>query len=187
MEHKYALMTFGIAGWAFPLEDDGSLKRKNHEEWLKTRRAIESRRAAQEAESSSSRAVQVITVPSRSDVLFGRGMRCQTHPGNIRLKLLMEKLFSKYEGSNRAQKMELAEAIVNHQVKSMGTRFLKQKQGGDLSWEVVDDKTVQKKVSHDFRTLRSINVGREDPTVKNLNITERTSADEGPQKRPRQV
>jgi hypothetical protein len=178
-------MTFGIAGWAFPLKDDGSLKRKNHKEWLKTRRAIESRRASLEAASSSSRAVQVITVPSRPDVLFGRGMRCQTHPGNIRLKLLMEKLFSRYEGSNRAQKTEITAAIVN-QVKGMGTRFLKQKQGGDLSWEGVDDKTAQAKVSHDFRSLRSINVGREqETTLKNPSRVERTSDDGGPQKRPR--
>jgi hypothetical protein len=178
-------MTFGIAGWAFPMEDDGSLKRKSHEEWLKTRRAVESRRAAQEAESSSSRAVQVITVPSRSDVLFGRGMRCQTHPGNIRLKLMMEKLFSRYEGSNKPQKTELATAIVN-QVKSMGTRFLKQKQGGDLSWEEVDFKTAQAKVSHDFRSLRSINAGKEETSLKNSSSVERTSVDGGSQKRPRQ-
>jgi hypothetical protein len=178
-------MTFGIAGWAFPLEEDGTLKRKNHEEWLKTRRVVESFRAAEEAESSSSRAVQVITVPSLPDVLFGRGMRCQTHPGNIRLKLLMEKLFSKYEGSNRAQKKELTATIVR-QVKSMGTRFLKQKHGGDLSWEGVDDKTAQAKVSHDFRSLRSINAGREEMALKNPSSVERISVDGGSQKRPRQ-
>jgi hypothetical protein len=178
-------MTFGIASWAFPMEDDGSLKRKNHEEWLKARRAVEACRAAQKAESSSTGAVQVITVPSRSDVLFGRGMRFQTHPGNIRLKLMLEELFSKYEGSNKPQKTELATAIVN-QTKSMGTRFLKRKQVGDLFWEEVDHKTARAKVSHDFRSLRLINAGREETTLKDPSKVERRSVGGGSQKRPRQ-
>lgn len=99
---------------------------------------------------------EVIIAPQKADILLGRGKHSQTHPGNLRLYLLLEAYFDEYESKSRKLKFVVAEEVL-HKIKTeYGSRFLtKGKQDGVTTWEEVHDDVAIKKISHDFRTLRA--------------------------------
>jgi hypothetical protein len=140
------LMSFGIPTQVIPMEEDGQLKRKSHLEWIAMRRFLDSR-SLEDKKSGS----LMVTIPSSSDILFGRGKGVTTHPGNIRLSLLLESQFAEYENCGRRQKTAVTERIAE-EMKTRGGRFLKKVDG---IWREVDDSVARAKISHDFRTLRS--------------------------------
>jgi hypothetical protein len=144
-------MTFGIQTWAFPITDEGGLRRERHQQWMDARRSIESRREKEESSMSSS-SRECILVPSRFDVVLGRGQYFQNHPGNLRVRFLMESLLPRYDELPRREKATVTQQVIV-EVKQGGSRFLKQVDGGGV-WQEVNDVAARKKVSHDFRTLR---------------------------------
>lgn len=113
----FELQTFGI-----PITGDivkaGSSSFEWHHEWLRSREAIEKESANGGDESD------VIVVPRRFDVLFGRGKNTREHTGNLRCSHLVEMSRPKYENANKYQKTEIAERIVSIIHESYG-RFLK--------------------------------------------------------------
>ena len=143
MESQYALMSFGIPVKSLQVNSDGDLKRAPHLKWLTLRKRTE------QMVRDSNGTMKQIVVPSRMDVLFGRGTPLQSHVGNMRLIDLIEEDLEKYfSSSKKAGKA----AVVNSLIKTInneGGRFLKQSRDG--VWEEVDDSSAFDKVGHGFR------------------------------------
>lgn len=135
-------MTFGIPDQVLPLTAEGEPKTKYHRQWLKSRRH-------QEDSSSSD---TIIVVPCRFDILSGRGKPIQEHFGNLRFHALLDYYQQAYERSKKFDKMEIAQRILQT-VHDYSGRFLKQEGAG---WSVVDDLVAREKVSHAFRTRRTM-------------------------------
>eukprot|EP00539_Tryblionella_compressa_P008100 CAMPEP_0178757724 /NCGR_PEP_ID=MMETSP0744-20121128/13973_1 /TAXON_ID=913974 /ORGANISM="Nitzschia punctata, Strain CCMP561" /LENGTH=302 /DNA_ID=CAMNT_0020411977 /DNA_START=213 /DNA_END=1121 /DNA_ORIENTATION=+ len=94
-----------------------------------------------------------VCIPSRNDVLFGRGKGFQNHIGNQLYRQLIEDCLPTYETSNKEQKTRIAQEIVSIVHEANG-RFLKD--DGATGWVPVTDlQLLRKKVSHAFRGLRS--------------------------------
>jgi hypothetical protein len=93
-----------------------------------------------------------VCVPSRNDVLFGRGKRYQNHIGNQRFRKLIDDCLSTYDKASKEQKTKIAQEIVGivHQARG---RFLKDDGAGWV--QVTDLHTLRQKVAHAFRGLRS--------------------------------
>jgi len=88
------------------------------------------------------------------DILFGRGKGVQAHPGNKRLRELVETHLDRYEKSSRLEKTLIAEMIVRT-IKDMSGRFLKiEKASNGGGWTEVDFDTSRDKIAHAFRTQR---------------------------------
>jgi hypothetical protein len=132
-------MTFGIPIKRFPITDGRSLNIKRHQEWIATRRKLESEGG------------YLICIPSRGDVLFGRGRPFQDHPGNLRLNFILESKLPEYNSTKKMHKRKLASEIVE-MIKSAGGRFLRPV---GAMWEEVDDEIANEKVLHTFRSIRS--------------------------------
>eukprot|EP00934_Nitzschia_sp_Nitz4_P001037 Nitzschia sp. Nitz4//scaffold72_size95085//9529//10647//NITZ4_004743-RA/size95085-augustus-gene-0.63-mRNA-1//1//CDS//3329557324//1037//frame0 len=111
--------------------------------WLK-------RRELERQIPSNSSVGSFVSIPTRSDVLLGRGKSAYNHVGNIRLRNLVERYAKGYEESSFAEKTVLADVIVL-QIKKETGRFLRDDGYG---WMEVDDETARNKVAHAFRTLR---------------------------------
>ncbi|KAG7338204.1 hypothetical protein IV203_025116 [Nitzschia inconspicua] len=97
-------------------------------------------------------ALTSVCVPSRNDVLFGRGKRFQNHVGNQRFRTLIEDCLPSYDKASKEQKTKIAQEIVGivHQARG---RFLKDDGAG---WaQVTDIHLLRQKVAHAFRGLRS--------------------------------
>jgi hypothetical protein len=95
----------------------------------------------------------VAVQPSEVDVLMGRGKRVQNHVGNNKLRSILEDNLAAYTKAPHATKRQVAMGVIE-EVKKGGGRFLRPTDSG--CWEVADADSVQKKVIHDFRTIRGI-------------------------------
>eukprot|EP00529_Nitzschia_sp_RCC80_P009908 CAMPEP_0113501294 /NCGR_PEP_ID=MMETSP0014_2-20120614/32868_1 /TAXON_ID=2857 /ORGANISM="Nitzschia sp." /LENGTH=789 /DNA_ID=CAMNT_0000395853 /DNA_START=244 /DNA_END=2613 /DNA_ORIENTATION=- /assembly_acc=CAM_ASM_000159 len=119
-------------------------------EWFATRRLKESTQAAQKTAPPSTSIADV----GHYDVLFGRGKGIQAHPGNKRLRELVEANLERYDRASRLEKTLMAETIVRN-IKDTSGRFLKldnASQGG--GWTEVNDEIARDKIAHAFRTQR---------------------------------
>lgn len=93
-----------------------------------------------------------VGVPSKKDVLFGRGKSIQNHMGNQRYRQLIEDSYSLYEASKKDQKTHIAEEVIRI-IHGSGGRFLRD--DGATGWvRVADSNMLRKKVAHAFRGLR---------------------------------
>jgi len=128
------------------------------------------------AEAPPSNPAAPILVPTPNDIIMGRGPWNRNHPGNLRLKAMLERERDRYEYVNRFERMRIVDAMLNELYDDYGTRFLykpKTKQSdarqsdgdagaakqapipttGDAWLEAKRDK-AHDKITHDFRNLR---------------------------------
>jgi hypothetical protein len=87
VESQYAPMSFGIPVKSLQVNSDGDLKRAPHLKWLTLRKKTE------HMVCDSNGTMKQIVVPSRMDVLFGRGTPLRSHVGNMRLTDLIDEDF----------------------------------------------------------------------------------------------
>lgn len=96
---------------------------------------------------------QRVGVPSRNDVLFGRGKGFQNHIGNQKYRQMIEDCLETYEQANKEQKTRIAEEIIDFILLQAEGRFLKDMDGS--GWRIVSDPVaLRQKVAHAFRGLR---------------------------------
>ena len=94
-----------------------------------------------------------VAMPTRNDVLLGRGKGHFNHVGNIRFRGLVEDSKKLYDNATRHERTKISEEVIAV-VHGYGGRFLKD--DGDGTWIVIDDKAARLKVSHSFRALREV-------------------------------
>eukprot|EP00980_Cylindrotheca_fusiformis_P016369 scaffold4880_cov106-Cylindrotheca_fusiformis.AAC.3 len=141
-EIEQQLAGFGINGVNLAISYEGDLKVERHKGMLRSLKCLE-------AQTSS--AEDYVILPTHTDVLLGRGKPIQTHPGNIRLSLIVESLLEEYNGSKkRLAKTQLAAETVDR-MKGAGVRFLTK---CDEGWKIALDSLARERVSSAFRTVR---------------------------------
>jgi hypothetical protein len=166
-ETLFKLQTYGI-----PIDDpivqgDGSLPKEWHQQWLQILQNNEQKQQQQQlAVAINNNNVknddghtkeqrhhhdEEIILPTKVDVLFGRGKESREHPGNLRCMAIIEEQRGPYESASKYKKTEIAERIV-FDVYNAGGRFLKMDH--QYGWQEVDEETAREKVSHYFRALR---------------------------------
>mmetsp|Transcript_35084 Transcript_35084/g.84971 ORF Transcript_35084/g.84971 Transcript_35084/m.84971 type:complete len:468 (-) Transcript_35084:1301-2704(-) len=94
---------------------------------------------------------QKINVPSRSDILFGKGTPFQNHHGNVQLRNMVSERYKAYaKAATKGQKMQITKEIVQTVQQNSGL-FLRPDGG---SWVCVEEEAARQKVSALFRSLR---------------------------------
>ena len=88
----------------------------------------------------------------KMDVIFGRGKGLQKHPGNKRMRSIIDRYKVEYHAAKRAEKKDLVVQVYNEIVEG-GVRFLK-KLDDENTWIVVDEPVAMEKVSHTLRCRR---------------------------------
>ena len=107
-----------------------------------------------------------IVQPQEYDILYGRGKMRRKHPGNKRMKLLVDLHRDAYIKSNRIAKTNMSKDIVKI-IKSSGDksgRFLRfdKKING---WVEVSDEIAREKISHALRDGKTKPLKRIDPKI----------------------
>jgi hypothetical protein len=122
-------------------------------EWFASRRLEEAEQAKSQQQANVTTFSTLISEIGHYDVLFGRGKGVQAHPGNKRLRELVEANLNRYEQASRLEKTLLAETIVRN-IKDISGRFLKLEHSllGRSGWTEVDDEAARDKIAHAFRT-----------------------------------
>jgi hypothetical protein len=89
--------------------------------------------------------------PSDADVLFGRGGRTNHHPGNKRLRMIVDHYKFAYMMAKKTDKPKFSKAIVQAlRENETPSRFLRMNEATSL-WEDVGDRRAAEKVSQTLR------------------------------------
>ena len=139
-------MSYGIPTDLFPITLDGELTLTEHEKWVQKRRLKEAYLR------KTLKPMRTIDLPSRSDVLLGRGRPFNLHPGNRLLHEIVEAYFDKYNNARKDVKTKLAEEIMGIVHKYNG-HFLKHHPEAGV-WMEVSRLEARNKVNHSFRRKR---------------------------------
>lgn len=92
-------------------------------------------------------------VPTKRDVLLGRGWKLQNHDGNVIFRQFLEDYAEAYDRSPRLEKRKMVRTLVLS-MKRDGTRFLKQSEENSDIWMDSTMLEAENKVSQVFRTIR---------------------------------
>ncbi|KAL3943259.1 MAG: hypothetical protein SGBAC_002668 [Bacillariaceae sp.] len=91
---------------------------------------------------------------SKNDVIFGRGRGFQNHPGNLRMRTIIEKYKNEYHSLRRQGKRDMVEKVYKEIIEN-GARFLKKMDRED-EWIKVDVPIALQKVSHTLRCRKKL-------------------------------
>ena len=147
---QYKLMSFGIPMNVFPVSLTGKLKTASHLKW------IERRKQKELYMKQHSLPIGAVDIPSRNDVILGRGRPFNIHPGNRLLHEIVESHFEEYDSAERNEKTRLAKSIVATINRDSG-RFLKQHEESGM-WVEVSETEARQKVNHSFRRKREFDL-----------------------------
>ncbi|CAJ1969414.1 unnamed protein product [Cylindrotheca closterium] len=149
-EIKYRLMSFGIPINDFPFLERGDVKKTNHLKW------IERRKRKEEYLKTHTLPKNAVDIPSRVDVILGRGTPFNSHPGNKRLHEIVADHYDEYDRETRVGKTKIAERIVAT-VHAYGGKFMKLEDECGM-WIEVTSLDSRNKVAHSFRRKREFSV-----------------------------
>lgn len=144
------LQTFGIPTEGLPLKENDPLKLRtdSHSKWI-VRREVKERFLITHRPDWNFPATDL---PAQGDVLFGRGLTYHQHPGNRRLRYLVEELLDVYNSlSDRRDKTILTTKVAQTIIRSPH-RFLKRDTDG--WWWEVGESEAREKISVNFRTCK---------------------------------
>jgi hypothetical protein len=175
-ECLYSLATFGIPVTDFPLTPSGEAKLTNHTKWLERRQNKEFFLKTNNAKDGT------VDLPSRSDVLLGRGKPFNSYPGNRHLHEIVANFYARYNTLLRAEKTSLGEEIVDV-VHGYGGHFLKLDEESGM-WVEVSNLEARNKVAHGFRRKREFAL-KATSKLATAAVAQKGETDEGSNKRMR--
>jgi hypothetical protein len=140
-------MSFGVPADALPLTCTGEqLKMQMHNKWMHRRQAKE------KLIRENGYDFECIDVPGRNDVILRRGKTFHGHPGNFRMRILVESYQEAYKRAPLGEKSPVGDRIVE-EIKKEGGRFLET--DPDDWWVEVSDEEASKRVCKAIRSARS--------------------------------
>jgi hypothetical protein len=122
----------------------GEIKRKSHLQLIERRKILGDY-------TKNGTGVKFVEIPHNNDILLGKGKPIQEHMGNMRLKVLVDGLLSRYDACTKMQKKDVAIEVVQFVKNDYLGRFLSDESG---VWIEVMDDIAREKVSHLFRNRR---------------------------------
>jgi hypothetical protein len=156
MECLYDLQRFGIPRKIIPLDDDGNLIPDSFYAYIQSCKT-------KEVVTFSDDSNNMISFPSRRDVLLGRGVPYQDWMGNVELMKSVDLYLHEYQSSTeRGRKSEICKEIVAS-IHAQGGRFIRRSDGGmGDDWEEVSVPEAVEKLGHLFRNRsRKVSSGQE--------------------------
>ena len=148
-EIVYSLLSFGLPVDLIPYNENGTIKKTNLNRWI-------AKYIARDKEMTKNGGTfSGVDLPSRNDVLHGKGKPVQNHPGNTHLRTLVESSSDAYQAAeDSVDKMILIYKVLS-EIKATSGRFLEKDDVG--WWRESHDVDVEQKVRMLFqRTNRKM-------------------------------
>ena len=180
MECQYALMSYGIPSTLFLLDYEGNMKAGAVDRCVNNTKAAYPEQAdliESDAVLSSGAGVSakhkknynvgdLVEVATDIDVLLGRGVPYQSHPGNMKLSKLIEESEEKFNKASKFDKTVITWELVKVVQDEYGGRFLERDSDGDSSatavvpassgeggaWKVCTNEAARAKVAVGLRS-----------------------------------
>lgn len=166
MELQYQLQSHGVPLKACPVDADGGIRDKVLSAWYVDHvaslgfsshwldgDAVKKTEAsyADMVDSSKPIAAPVPVMIRSKDVLLGRGVVLQNHPGNIQFRNFLANYSDAYDKAPRLQRRSIATALAQ-MIQGHGVRFLQLQESKE--WAESDAKAVEAKIGQLFRSMR---------------------------------
>lgn len=187
-EVEYSLRSAGIPVDHIPITYDGKIKTKVHQKWVAYRKVRDHDMVVmlQQRQLSATTPLVRVECPNLNDVLLGRGRPRMKHPGNVKMRKLLESRVEQYVSArSKREKTDISWEVLRELQNGDSCsrcRFLKEDPTG-CWWEEVTDEVARQKISIAFRdTKRSnLNTGNDDhpaaPSAKGQHSTASESLD----------
>ena len=122
-ELMYSLLSYGIPVDLLPLSESGAIKKTTLNRWI-------ARCIARDLQLSYGGVFSGVDLPTRNDVLMGKGKPIQLHPGNVNLRLLVEDYIDEYQDANLSlDKMSIVYKVIS-MIHARHGRFLQKDHDG---------------------------------------------------------
>jgi hypothetical protein len=154
MENRYQLMTFGIPVGLIPLTDSGTVKTKQLNQWIKSRKAIEDALMKQRRDPNNINNKVLIECPLSTDVVFRNGTSSLVHPGNSKFRELISTHFEQHTNGTPDEKLAITWKILDHVTKN--GRFLEWDRTNCCWTPIVDRSQMRIKVALTLRDFKKI-------------------------------
>lgn len=156
LEIQYALMSFGIPVQELPVTHSGTLKKKNHAQWIKVRKMVDEDRTKGRNGIST-----FVEYPRVHDVLFRRG-GYHNQFGNLLFQESMLTELPAYNAvHNHAEKRQIRQKIIGS-VAVRGGRFLEYNKDSGVWSEIRDSTSIHNKVISGINDLNRLVAARKD-------------------------
>jgi hypothetical protein len=175
-----SLLTFGIPIDSLPMSHDGIVKTAAHVKWVQRRKCLEDHRMIlrmkyqQEQEQQNGGNGQflyspwmmdggIVDMPGKWDVILRRGRVYQDHPGNIRMKQIMESQLTNYGEATSVQEKNAIVQSIMHKVQQddideattahggCSARFVERTPNG--WWAPVEESDALRRLGKSLRSL----------------------------------
>jgi hypothetical protein len=143
-EIMYSLLGYGIPVDVLPLSESGVMKKTNLNRWI-------AKYIARDEQMARTGAFSGVDLPTRNDVLTGKGKPIQHHPGNVHLRILVETYMEEYKATKLSSKMVADKVFA--MIKARPGRFLQKDSDG--WWRESSDADALDKVNKTFLTART--------------------------------
>jgi hypothetical protein len=141
-EIMYSLLGFGIPVDLIPFSQNGAIKKTNLNRWI-------AKNIARETELALRGTFSGIDLPTRNDVLMGKGKPYQYHHGNVHLRELVDAHKEDYHAAPQSpDKMDVVYKVMSI-IKNRSGRFLEKDYDG--WWRELPDADVMEKVRTRFQ------------------------------------
>ena len=166
MEVQYDVMGFGIPVSSIPIDQDGNKKQRVVLSCIQRLKELEPKESSPSTQSSSvtcSRDIlparcaataatsSKIVIAGDKDVLLGRGVPIQCHPGNIYLTEVIDDRMEEFLQAPKSQKTVITWEIVKFIKNEVKGRFLEMDK--DIgTWVIAEDASARSKVAVGFRS-----------------------------------
>jgi hypothetical protein len=141
-EIMYSLLGFGIPVDLIPFSQSGAIKKTNLNRWI-------AKNIARERDLAYGGTFSGVDLPTRHDVLMGKGKPLGSHPGNVHLRELVEAHMHEYNASHQSlDKVGVVHKVVSI-IKARSGRFLEKHDDG--WWRESLDADVVEKVKKLFQ------------------------------------
>ena len=168
-------MSYGIPVELMNIDSDGNIKQEYVDIWIQRQREEEKRQqqkqlienislddnnpASSDAATNGSSGPtnssvndnEIELIATNKDILLGRGVPIQSHPGNVKLAQMIEERWSQYNEATKLDKTAMAWDIVRI-IQDNGGRFLERDKSDIGKWTITSDDTARYKVAYGFRS-----------------------------------
>jgi hypothetical protein len=158
-ELQYNLQSYGIYVNQIPITETGNVKLNNLNQWLKVRRAIETRDSTKKEGKCMSGNMDshesIIECPGMNDVIFRLGKSCLFHPGNHMFRSLIEDIFEAHDNAaTQEEKVLITWSVIDRVlIEKKGRFFVWYSRGGWWS-ELNDRSQIRSKVAVYIREFK---------------------------------
>jgi hypothetical protein len=133
---------YGVPAEWMPLTSTGRRKLSEHKQWIKIQREREI--ACQQGQT-----MKIVECPRPNDILLTKTRRASNHPGNQKLRQVLENRYNERHVAHPTKKQSITSKVADHLEEKLHARFLVKNK--ESFWVPADRSVVLDKLGNSFR------------------------------------